>query len=248
MGYLPGLYDIFQERWGQSQSCYIYSDPHFGDKDLSEGIADRPSDQEQIRRINAKAGRKDTLIILGDVGDLDCVRQLRAGRKILIMGNHDSGASNYKRKTIKIVFDQEEYTEKEAYQFVKNLHPYHQITIDEENLFRTPFMRYNVYSDNKLFDEVYEGPLIIGEKIILSHEPIDVPWAFNIHGHIHDSKHKNDKNHLNVCSDVINYEPINLNQLLKSGISSKVQTIHRDTIDKATNKKNKRGGKINAST
>lgn len=241
---LPGIYDIFQH-WGE-QTVWIYSDPHFGDKDLSEGIVNRPSDQEQIKRINAKVGKKDTLIILGDVGDLDCVRQLRAGRKILIMGNHDSGASNYKRKTVKRVFDQEEYTEKEAYQFVKNLHPYHQITVYEEYTFHTPFMRYNVYSDNKLFDEVYEGPLIIGEKIILSHEPVDVPWAFNIHGHDHAGKERT--NHLNVCSDVINYEPINLNQLLKSGISSKVQTIHRDTIDKATNKKNKRGGKINANT
>lgn len=239
---LPGIYDIFQH-WGE-QTVWIYSDPHFGDKELRDGIPDRPDDQEQIKRINAKVGKKDTLIILGDVGDLDCVRQLRAGRKILIMGNHDSGASNYKRKTVKRVFDQEEYTEKEAYQFVKNLHPYHQITVDEEYTFHTPFMRYNVYSDNKLFDEVYEGPLIIGEKIILSHEPVDIPWAFNIHGHDHAGKERT--NHLNVCSDVINYEPINLNQLLKSGISSKVQTIHRDTIDKATNKKNKRGGKIAA--
>ena len=230
---LPGIYDIFQH-WGE-QTVWIYSDPHFGDKDLSEGIADRPSDQEQIRRINAKAGRKDTLIILGDVGDIECVRQLRAGRKILIMGNHDSGASNYKRKTIKRVFDQENYSEKEAYLFVKNLHPYHQITVDEEYTFHTPFMRYNVYADNKLFDEVYEGPLVIGEKLILSHEPLDTPWAYNIHGHDHAGKERT--NHLNVCSDVINYEPINLNQLLKNGLTSEVQTIHRDTIDKATKRK-----------
>lgn len=241
---LPGIYDIFQH-WGE-QTVWIYSDSHFGDKDLSEGIANRPSDQEQIRRINAKAGRKDTLIILGDIGDIECVRQLRAGRKILIMGNHDSGATNYKRKIIKRVFDQDKYDERAAIEEVKKIHPSWKIWANEEYSFHSPFTRWNVYSDNKLFDEVYEGPLIIGEKIILSHEPIDVPWAFNIHGHDHAGKERT--NHLNVCSDVINYEPINLNQLLKSGISSKVQTIHRDTIDKATNKKNKRGGKINAST
>lgn len=228
---LPGVYDKFQY-WGE-QTVWIYSDPHFGDKELQDGIPDRPNDQEQIKRINAKAGKKDTLIVLGDVGDLDCVQQLRAGRKILIMGNHDSGASNYKREIIKKVFSQEDYTEKEAYQFVKNLYPYYQITINEE--YTSPYMRYSAYADNKLFDEVYEGPLMIGEKLILSHEPLDTPWAFNIHGHIHEEKIWT--NHLNVCADVINYEPVNLNQLLKAGLTSGVQTIHRDTIDKATQRK-----------
>ena len=85
-----------------------------------------------------------------------------------------------------------------------------------------------------LFDEVYEGPLIIGEKLILSHEPVNIPWAFNIHGHIHDIRHKNDKNHFNVCSDVINYTPINFNQWMKQGYLSKIITIHRDTINLAT--------------
>ena len=55
---LPGLYDIFQERWGQSQSCYIYSDPHFNDDELAGGIKGRPSAEEQVKRINAKCGRR----------------------------------------------------------------------------------------------------------------------------------------------------------------------------------------------
>ena len=83
--------------------------------------------------------------------------------------------------------------------------------------------------------------MFIGEKIVLSHEPIDIPFALNIHGHVHDKRAKTDKRHLNVCSDVINYTPINFNQLMKSGPTAKIDTIHRVTIDKATKKKKQRG-------
>lgn len=48
---------------------------------------------------------------------------------------------------------------------------------------------------------------------------------------------------LNVCSDVIGYKPVNLNQFLKTGPSAKIQSIHRITIDKATKRKHKREGK-----
>ena len=102
---LPGIYDAFQH-WG-GQTMWIYSDPHFSDEDLEYGIKNRPSDEEQIRRINAKAGRKDTLIILGDVGNIECVRKLRAGHKVLICGNHDLGATRYKREVVKRIFDQD---------------------------------------------------------------------------------------------------------------------------------------------
>ena len=85
----------------------------------------------------------------------------------------------------------------------------------------------------------------MGEKLILSHEPVEIPWLYNIHGHDHAGRKR--QNHLNVCSDVIGYKPINLNQFLKSGPSAKIQSIHRVTIDKATERKVKRGGKkINA--
>lgn len=241
MGYLPGLYDIFQERWGQSQSCYIYSDPHFSDEDLEYGIKNRPSDEEQIRRINSCAGRKDTLIMLGDVGNIECVRRLRAARKILIMGNHDLGRTNYERKIEKKIFDQDEYTKEQVMEEMKTLFPNWKISIEESWEFHSPFKRWNAYADNCLFDEVYEGALIIGEKLILSHEPVEIPWLYNIHGHDHAGRKR--QNHLNVCSDVIGYKPINLNQFLKSGPSAKIQSIHRVTIDKATGRKVKRGGK-----
>ena len=238
---LPGLYDIFQERWGQSQSCYIYSDPHFSDEDLEYGIKNRPSDEEQIRRINAKAGRKDTLIILGDIGNIECVRKLRAGRKVLICGNHDVGSSKYKREIKTLIFDQDKYSREEVRDLMLKEYPGYGISIEESWEFHAPFKRWVVKIDNRLFDEVYEGALIVGEKLILSHEPIaGLSWAMNLHGHVHDKRAKTDTYHINCCSDVIGYEPINLTQKLKQGIAAQVASIHRQTINKATERKARR--------
>ena len=241
---LPGIDDAFQH-WGE-QTVWIYSDPHFSDEDLEYGIKNRPSDEEQIRRINAKAGRKDTLIILGDVGNIECVRKLRAGRKILICGNHDLGATRYKREVVKRIFDQDIHPlVQEIYDIMNAEYPGWHIRVVEDWEFHAPFKRWIAYADNMLFDEVYEGALIVGEKLILSHEPVEIPWLYNIHGHDHAGKKR--KNHLNVCSDVIGYEPVNLTQKLKSGLMSAITTIHRATIDSATERKAKRGGKkINA--
>ena len=183
---LPGLYDCFQQ-WGEKNAVWVISDTHFGDKDIQKAFPNRPSDEELIKNINQKVGKTGTLLLLGDVGDIECAKQLK-GYKVLICGNHDAGATNYK----------------------------------------------------EIFDEVYTGALIIGEKLILSHEPVDIPWAFNLHGHDHAGAKR--KGHLNVCADVIGYIPINFNQFLKSGTLSKVQTVHRATIDKATERKKKRGG------
>ena len=188
---LPGVYKIFNDRWA-GQTVWCISDTHFGDEDLRAGMPNRPSDEELVRRINAKVGRKDTLLLLGDCGSQEFVRQLR-GYKVLIAGNHEPGLSAF----------------------------------------------------NEIFDEIYSGALIIGEKIILSHEPIPgIPWAMNIHGHNHNKNSKNDANHFNICADVIGYEPINFNQWLKAGYLSKIETLHRQIINGATEHKKKRGKKL----
>ena len=187
---LSGVYKTFMKRWENFQTAWIISDLHFGEDDLKRAFPNRPSDDELVRRINAKCGRKDILFVLGDCGDLEYVKKLR-GYKVLIMGNHDTGATKYE----------------------------------------------------EVFDEVYEGALIIGEKLILSHEPIAmIPWAFNFHGHNHAQK-KDAPGHMNVCADVLGYEPAHLNSLLNKGIAKNIYTIHRETIDGATERKRKRGGK-----
>lgn len=237
---IAGLYKIF-DHWHESGTVWVYSDPHFGDTELETGIHNRPTAEEQVKMINSKCGRADTLIILGDVGDVSYVRQLRAKYKILIMGNHDAGRSNYERQKHYRKFDQEQFRRDEAILEIQRMFPGCRYTVSEGCDFHSPFEYWEVCADNQLFDEVYEGPLMIAEKLILSHEPVDVPWAFNIHGHDHAGHNR--KNHLNVCSDVINYIPINFNQFMKSGALAHIDTIHRETIDKATVRKKKRGGK-----
>lgn len=239
---IEGLYEPFQH-WGVSGTTWIISDIHFDDPDLIHAYADRPSAEEQVKLINAKCGRADTLIILGDVGDISYVRQLRAKYKILVMGNHDSGASNYKRQIIKKKFDREQWQKHEALDEMKRLYPNCSYTIEEQYDFHAPFIYWMVSADNRLFDEVYTGPVMISEKLLLSHEPINmIPWAYNLHGHVHDRRVKNNLNHFNVCADVIGYEPINFNKWMKDGHLAKIQSLHRQTINEATDRRRRKGG------
>lgn len=234
---LSGIYPMFQH-WGK-QTVWIYSDPHFGDEELAAGVPNRPSASEQVKRINECVGRKDTIVFLGDIGDVDYVRQIR-GRKILIMGNHDAGRTNYERVVKTFNFDVQKYTKEQVREKLILDYPGWKIDIGEAyDVSHAPFHYWIGVVDNCLFDEVYEGALIVGEKLILSHEPVDIPWLYNIHGHDHAGAFR--PNHMNVCSDVIGYKPLNFNRFLKEGHMSNIQTIHRMTIDKATNKKKKKG-------
>lgn len=241
---IEGLYPPFQH-WGASGTCHIISDTHFNDPDLIHVYADRPSAEEQVKRINAKCGRADTLIILGDVGDISYVRQLRAKYKILVMGNHDSGASNYQRQIYKQKFYKGLFQKHEALDEMKRLYPDCAYSISDSYDFLDNVPCWEVSADNRLFDEVYTGVLVIGEKLMLSHEPIKgCDWCMNIHGHDHSRYHKNDKYHFNVCADVIGYEPINFNKWMKEGHLANIVSIHRDTINRATYNARKRGYRL----
>lgn len=83
----------------QFNTIWLYSDPHFNDKDVDSFRGSYIDDEKQIKSINSKVGKKDVIIILGDIGDIGFVRRIK-GYKILVMGNHDIGKSNYKRKVI----------------------------------------------------------------------------------------------------------------------------------------------------
>ena len=86
------------------------------------------------------------------------------------------------------------------------------------------------------FNEIYSGPLMIAEKLIISHEPLNINWAFNIHGHDHNKNNKGDIFHLNIASNVIDYNYYDLNKIIKSGALKNIKSIHRITIDNASNK------------
>lgn len=240
---IDSLYKPFQ-KWSEKGTIWIFSDPHFDDEDLVNVYDDRPSADELVRRINSKVGKNDTFICLGDVGSLSYVPFLR-GNKVLIMGNHDAGRTLYERKVWTARYHCSEYTKNEALNKMKILHPNCKYTIRKEISFSHPFEVWVVEADNQMFSEVYEGPLMVSQKLLLSHEPIDCAgWAFNIHGHIHARSHKNDNCHYNVCADCHNYLPLNLNQFLKSGALSKISSIHRQTIDEATARCKKRGYRL----
>ena len=180
------LYDCFAH-WYHGGTIYFYSDPHFNDTNVKAMRKNYIGDEEQVKRIRSKVGKNDTLIILGDVGDKEFLKKIR-GYKVLILGNHDSGASTYK-----------DYV-----------------------------------------DEVYEGVLMISDKIILSHEPIDFPYALNIHGHCHALPHKYADGYLNMCAEAINYTPVPIKEIIESGALKEIPSIHRETIDEATERKKKR--------
>lgn len=190
------LYPAFKHWMPENGNIWFYSDPHFGDEEnwllRKKFVHDIDNveafDNLQIANINKTCGKNDTLVILGDVGDIECVKKLKAKKKILILGNHDRGAS--------------------------------------------------YYAD--VFDEVYTGPVIIAEKLILSHEPIDFPYAVNIHGHDHSNHGFKDGLHINCCTEHINYTPICLSHIVKSGLLKNTTNIHREVVEKAKDRKKKK--------
>lgn len=183
------LYPIFQ-RWSDGGSVWIISDTHFDDDDCTFMDPGWITPKEHIKLINHFVKKNDTVVHLGDVGNPKYIKRMDGKRKVLVLGNHDFGASKY-----------EEY-----------------------------------------FDEVYSGPIMIAEKIILSHEPITLcagitgaPIALNIHGHDHSGEYYNDDYHLNCASNVVSYYPINLKDIIIDGLISdkSIKSLHRQIIDRA---------------
>jgi calcineurin-like phosphoesterase family protein len=87
------------------------------------------------------------------------------------------------------------------------------------------------------FDEIYGGPLMIGEKLILSHEPLDIGWAFNIHGHDHNPRHAWDCYHFNLAANVVYWDVYDLkHDFINGGWLAGIDSIHRITINNASNK------------
>lgn len=186
---IPTLYEPFRH-WSEGGSVYILSDLHFDDLDCKLMDPGWITPQEQLAIINKNVMKGDTFVCLGDVGAPEYVKEIKARKKILILGNHDA---------------------KGAY--------------------------------TKYFDEIYSGPIFIAEKILLSHEPVyGLEWCLNIHGHDHNGvePYKEGCNHINLAANVCGYTPLNLGKIIKSGVLSNIQSIHRITIDGAVERKKHR--------
>ena len=84
------------------------------------------------------------------------------------------------------------------------------------------------------FNEIYTGPLMIAEKIILSHEPIPaITWALNIHGHVHCAEKNIDIYHYNCAADFVGYQKINLKDIIENGYLKYIISLHAQTINNA---------------
>ena len=60
----------------------------------------------------------------------------------------------------------------------------------------------------------------------------------NIHGHDHAANFRH--NHINLASNVYHFRVFNLGASIKGGLLSRVENIHRVTIDNATLRKQER--------
>jgi hypothetical protein len=81
------------------------------------------------------------------------------------------------------------------------------------------------------FDEVYDGPVFVAEKLLLSHEPVyGLPWCVNVHGHDHGNRVKDDL-HVNLAANVCGFVPMDLGEEIRRGLLSGVPSIHRLAID-----------------
>ena len=194
--------------------------------EISEEDFVKLCDEAQVKSINKVAHKCDTIIFLGDIGDTKHIAKLKAGYKVLIMGNHDKGASNYKRSFV---------TQKLSNDSVKEIED-NLSNIEKEylgsHLVGTLVAK---VEDNHLFDEVYEGNLYISDKIKLSHAAAPEAGYINLHGHDHSH---ND----GYCfaAEHINYTPVCLKKIFESGALGKTTSFRRSTVDKAIERKAKR--------
>lgn len=238
---IKSLYDKFKH-WSEGGSVWLISDTHFGDeesREMNPNYLPAVSPETYVNILNKQVQKQDTLICLGDVGDISWVKKIKAGYKVLIKGNHDDkGDSYYKGKVDAEFFPISEWNIKGLREHLTAENP--DATIDLKDYskgeyFKPPYIEAII--DNNLFDEVYNGALFISDKILLSHEPINgLKFCTNIHGHWHNgvydyTDHEGGR-HLNIAADVVDYQVLNLAELIKAGLVSKLPTIHRLVIDK----------------
>ena len=51
----------------KNNAIWFYSDPHFADTEMPYIRKNYIGDEEQVKRINSKVGKNDTIIFLGDI-------------------------------------------------------------------------------------------------------------------------------------------------------------------------------------
>lgn len=134
---------------------------------------------------------EDLVIHLGDVcmradEAIESIFQKLRGEKILIRGNHDTRQTEW-------------YTKKLGF---TNVYPY--LVIDDTLLCHYPLIK-TKYTREKEAKKIDELISIYNEQNLKK----------VIHGHVHN-RSTNLKNHYNVSVEVINYTPIDINELMET--------------------------------
>ena len=93
---IPTLYEPFRH-WSEGGSVYILSDLHFDDEDCRLMDPTWIESEKQIEIINSVVGKGDTFVCLGDAGNPKYIPKIRAKRKVLLLGNHDSSKGAYRQ-------------------------------------------------------------------------------------------------------------------------------------------------------
>lgn len=252
------LYEPFM-KWYHGGTIWLCSDPHFQKDTEMEEFFKWPTAEERLAKINECVTKNDTFVCLGDVGDrLDLISKIKCDYKVLITGNHDKGNINYKMvKDFPIVYVD---TYEEAKKVIKtrtyiggttrNPHEYKipekwidlRINVEDDG---NNGLYYEVVADNHLFDEIYDGPLFINSKIVLSHERCELPFVLNIHGHEHCGVYAIEKQYvmedgthtsylINLASDVVGFVPMRLDKIIEQFPLNRIKSIHDIAIETAT--------------
>lgn len=188
------LYKIFQH-WSDGKSVWIFSDPHFtGINEVNKGalldsdeikmrkLFNYAPDEEIIEKINAKVGKHDTLIIIGDCGDPEVFKHIKGDYKVLIKGNHDRGDSIYEKYFQEVYSGILAISEKVVLShepLVKEL--------KERGLFNICGHIHNQFEIDDLHKEGYNNFLCISANIH-NYEPINLGDLFNRKGEFKDFK------------------------------------------------------------
>lgn len=92
---IASLYEPFK-KWSEKGSVWLISDPHFDDKDTKLMNPNWIEPEDYIKRLNKLIFKNDTLVCLGDCGNLERFKELKCHNLVLIKGNHDDkGNSKY---------------------------------------------------------------------------------------------------------------------------------------------------------
>ena len=92
---IASLYEPFK-KWSEKGSVWLISDPHFDDKDTKLMNPNWIEPEEYITVLNKRIYKNDTLVCLGDCGNLERFKELKCQNLVLIKGNHDDkGNSKY---------------------------------------------------------------------------------------------------------------------------------------------------------